>query len=865
MVYPTHARKTRVLFDTGGVTIEVPAKSITRRGHEIGLGALPGMPLSQDVTLTQSGYWISTPASAFQWEAHFTESADYRIRKADTLTAPGIEEHPQYRHPGEDLPGIAIPVGVDGTSDWHFEKEVAAGDDWDEELLVEETEPPQGENSGSTLQDVSAVAAIQAINIYDVNQGFSVGWSMPEGTNTQRTLFVFHFGGTTPVYPPPQSGGRFAVRVRGDGSAILYEWNNHAGEWAEVHRFRWADKVSSFGGYHVLSIYPHAYDFIQFNFVGSDYDRSTTSILDFAIAVWQTESQPVGVGSLFNDGIDHTGHVHMNWMTGPGNVLLRLAKNFSHPISISQIFHPRDGKLTTGIWDLPDMPDGTPITLRWAKFYHPGTNITAVMYDATTHAPLDVDPFTGDFLSNAGQRHYYIIFTFHNSGPIKVYSPMLQSVTVSTPVFFGLDEGDPIAGGRLQGVDVTGPDLWPDQDTASVTLRDIRGGVSDLLTKRGRIRTFIEIVDAANEDELITRIFDGETSNVRGKRPGTPPGRGFAPNWRDFDNIPFVGMWARLADQVNIGLIDLYKSGEFNARGEELPMRITVAIRGLLNAAGFRDDQIIIPEYLDPIRLWESPGAKKEDYVVHPGAPYIHVLDRLIRDFLGHYLVWDPNAGVLPLNEQGGAWRLLPNPTGNTISSWNFVTVTPTWSPKRAPWLAQSYGVTTSPIIPDTLFEECIPPEFNYISVSTAGQLSPSKGGQWLAYANAMQNKNSVVGSRDPNVNPDYLGRWVPVHVVDPFLGGKSKDPAEIQRAVDIACYRYYFFGAFAQLRKTFSAALHPIWGPEDNYQLRKRPLRLNDIIEVDGIKHIVRSADVVYEDDRYQQIHIDCYKARFG
>jgi hypothetical protein len=863
-LYPTNNRRTVVNFDVGGVTVQIPAHRITREGKNIINGILPGMPLPQEVGLFTSGWWTSANNGMFKWMKNTITWETHTLREADVEAGPWIKENPQYRHPSSDLDGVVLPGGIQAEGQYAFEKEVPAGEDWTSELTVDEPEPPAGEQTTTQVEDVSTRRALQAIESFRANQGFLLGFSLPEGVSTRQTLFVFYFGGQTPVMPLSESGGRFCLRVKGDGVAILYEFRTSTAGFVERHRFKWAETVGGTGGYHEIGIMPHERDYIEFITKEADYDAGPATYLDFIIASMEAQKKPWG-RSLYEETIDVVGHKHAYSMTGAGNCLLDLAEDFNHPFSITKVFYPEDGKIVTGMFQVPDMPQDTPLSLTWRWYGHDDTSITAQMFDGTTHAALGVD-IDGYFLSNLGQRNYYAILTLHAS-PDQYASPILQSVTLKSPSFSHTEPADIKTGGIVREVNVTGPDLFPDHDSASLTIKDVRNEIGELLTKRGRITTQIDIVEADDPEEIVTRLFEGETGKIRGRRKVNASGRGFSNLWMDFDNAPFVGVWARLADQVNLGIMDFSKSDELDAFRKQLPYRVTVLVRELLNAAGFNDSQIIIPTYLDPIRLYPSATAGKDYYTLLPGKSYINVLHRLIRETLGHYMVWDPNSGVLPLNPGGGAWRILPNPTANSLEVWNFVTAKPeSWgsSPKLT-YVSESYGVNTSPIYQNTYFEECEPPEFNYISVSAAGFISPNKNGNWFRYSNALQNRPSIFGSRDPEVNPDYLGRYVPVHIVDAAIGGGSNDPAEIQRLVNIATYRYFFYGAFARHRKCFSAPLMPVWGDGDNYQLRKRPIRVNDIIKVDGVKHIVRSAEIAYNDDKHQQIHIDCYKARFG
>jgi hypothetical protein len=90
--------------------------------------------------------------------------------------------------------------------------------------------------------------------------------------------------------------------------------------------------------------------------------------------------------------------------------------------------------------------------------------------------------------------------------------------------------------------------------------------------------------------------------------------------------------------------------------------------------------------------------------------------------------------------------------------------------------------------------------------------------------------------------HPDYLGRFVPYFFLDPTL---SLVPEELGGPQG-ACNRlaYYIMQRIGQARKMFRfrAPLALVIDPEN---VRRRPLRMNDTVMVNGFPAVLKSVDL--------------------
>jgi hypothetical protein len=152
---------------------------------------------------------------------------------------------------------------------------------------------------------------------------------------------------------------------------------------------------------------------------------------------------------------------------------------------------------------------------------------------------------------------------------------------------------------------------------------------------------------------------------------------------------------------------------------------------------------------------------------------------------------------------------------------------------------------------------QTIPPEKNLIYVICPVAFSDSKT-QVRIENYAINPKSFDVPGFPPMADPedpDYVGRCLPVYVIDPSLAGIASAGgdayAATQRAVDFLTRRLYEFLCHAQRLITFQAPLAfiPDAGIGGNY----RPLRFLDPITINGQPYLIRSVNTNYSSGKHQ------------
>jgi hypothetical protein len=241
-----------------------------------------------------------------------------------------------------------------------------------------------------------------------------------------------------------------------------------------------------------------------------------------------------------------------------------------------------------------------------------------------------------------------------------------------------------------------------------------------------------------------------------------------------------------------------------------------------------------VPDW--PWRLWGTGAHSDEDYTLQPTQSYAEFITKLVREYLGAILLWDPNAGV------NGMWRLKANPAppyGSPIAA--FTTTPPSG---KLPHYEGSYAAATTFIEKGTFRSFVRPPECNYVLVVGAG--GSTAPGQINAY---MYNPVSVdlFGATANPAHPDYInGSLVPVVHVDPSLTTRE--------ACAIICRRLYDRLAHAETWAQWRSPLLLITEPGDAYQTRVRPVRIGDVVTlaVQGVSYtaLIRNCNPSYVKD---------------
>ena len=798
-----------------GLGGKVPVSRSTHlrpEARDLGRGVVRGAGQSSGVQLVGAGdAWVlqETYADPSQLAKSSVESGV--LREADVNLAPSLIGRNTF-HNGADLPslGTASSVVTEGVN--AFRRRVGAA--WDGGGLTTIIRQPDAD--ADVEQAVPLDRILESKVAYPENCPFLVRLRLPRNLDVGLdTVANFYFGGAASVTPQEVVGGRFCLTLRGDGAAVLKEWEEvedpeAEDPWKDRYRFTWSS------GDHrnllYLRILPYGRDRIAF--FANEFALSKSpfggygaveTIGSLALNVYEKKQKPT---NLFIDQERKTGHTHTRTATGAGVVMLDHRRAPRADVLISRGKFRTLGTLIDGPFRISEgTPLGSSMTVRLDSSVLPNGVLSVAVHEADTHTALLTDS-AGDFLTTSA-RYYYLKFTF--SSPDGVQTPVLRGASIDIAPGFAEITGDPLLS-PTWGTQITGPGTEPDSERANLAIKDRRGAYS-LLRSRSRIHSDVVLVNATT-GLLVSRLFEGEIAQATAKRRGTPT---HLPDWFDYE-LTLAGMWPTVKEQWYTGadLVSFLQdpNGPINPDDldmEVIPWKVTDTIRFLLGEAGVPEDEIDV--FDSPVRFWSSQAA--EDTIVLYGTDLSALISRLAKDYLGSVFLRDPNAGPR------GMWRLLRNPqepftnrlaTLYTVRPGGFTNVHPATR-------ADAFGGGTV-LFEDDSFDTWVePPECNHIIVRGVGEAPDGSGilrGEWIS----------------PHINnpthPDYLeGKIVTFsHGPDVTLTTPSAVRWQIRTIRDRTRARKAWKGRTALLLVT---------NPQDPQQTYPRPLRINDLVVVNN------------------------------
>jgi len=734
---------------------------------------------------------------------------------------------------GSALTGMGADASVIGSGIPAFIKRVAAGTTWANTLTADITAVPQ-----PTLYNalIPMDRVLSGKTTWPANCGFALSFTIQEGMTLPDTVCTFYFGGAAVTSPSGRTGGRFCLIVRGNGRAELREFTAASPDpWTPRHEFQWRHNEG--GGnisHHTVKIMPYGRDTIAFRTLDMDGVISdpgfsagglVAGLVGHMIGAKTTKKD----ASFYRNHATLTGYIGVNAITGPGTIRLDVRRDLRAMFKITRLRPPASGTLTDLPFPIPyPLAAGEPILVTGDTFLPAGTEVTVSLFSAVNDAACT--PLGGNrFEAFAGVQAYYPKFTF-TADSKREQTPVLWSYSINTPASSQDRSPTPTYGGNIRDVSISGPDLTPDMETASVQIADPTNALETPLRTRGRIPSRIAVYNDLGA--LTTILFQGEVAKATAVKKGKTGMVYPSAAWRNYD-VQMVGMWARLQEFLNLSVLDYNRDPDAvtGADGLQPAWKITSIIRHLLYRAGFPADMVAIPDL--GLRFQSADPSTSRDAVLQPATSIAEAINKFARDYLGMSLVFDPNAGTR------GMWRLLGFPQTPYTTLANFI-----GGPLVANRLAvhpNSYETSYAPILGDSFRSFVRAPECNYVWVAGMEPVIPS-----LVYA-AMYNPVSFdfTGPTSDASHPDYLGRIVKVVHVDPLITTAA--------TAAVVCRRIYDRAAHAEKVLQWLAPLILVTDPNDAYQVRVRPLRIYDVVTVHGATAAIRSVNASYKSDGIQ------------
>lgn len=860
----TPDRVVEVHFDVDENVLLAPPFSRRRYGKQI-VHDVDQFPSASEVELLKSGYWIIRPLQGHLDKLNETTELGSAVMLLSEFNAIShVKQEPLYRTPTE-VPGLS--TGSSGTlatsaNDLFFVMRRPAGASWNLALTVLSRIQPTLDSAHIVMDRV-----MEAKTLHDPNQGYLLRWQC---AGTQRTapdvLLNFYFGG------PLFSGGwgEYVLSFHGDGACHLYEFVDPNYQRRMSWRYSLPHQVMSAA--HTMRILPHMFRHCEFKSEVNEFAEPTQLFNQVRNEPYQSSREAPTV-ALYIANIDITGQPSESpngWVTGPGYVRVDIRRDQRLAWQISRLQYPPTATLADFPFVIPCFADLNALMAVRTDYFRirrlrpsdPSdilADITTTPVDAETSIPLSGDPVAGWSLP-ADPAKVAVQFEFTTADIL--LTPFLRGYTAELIGSVAAKTIGEKTGGAVTDYQITGPSADPTHETASLTIEDTLNELTSLRTRAGqncRIRTSYDSADQT----LKSTLFQGRVAQADAKLLGWDRGQTYpSPEWREL-SITLIGEWQRLHDQLMIGQFDFSQDetadpSEF-VNGIPPPWKISRVVEHLISYCGYQVNQIDvatiaalgtrIPLEPDSGGAWfPAPFTAVGDYI-----------QRILRDYLGAYLTWDPNA----LNGAAfrGMWRVFLGPTIPAGASplYSFTNAEPV--PVSGVTLlgrTESYPADTTFIQKESFKSYPVPPEANALLVTTTGNLTLDRAQMGMVQCvinYRSYNPPGGPGLDDPDDpdNVDYLGRFVPLIITDPLITSGGRTAAERQALLDLFTRRVFNIALRGSKRLQWESPLALVTDASDPLLNRRRPLRFGDFIRVDGVDCILRSCDPSFTKDHMQ------------
>lgn len=867
----TPYRVTRVGLDVPEPCVTELPMRVRRDAADIARSLQPGVgaAAANDAYFHPAGILTLPPITLDTPRMHQrTDGADGQLRLSDWIADPIIQERPTWRKP-TGLTGVTFDAGVAASGDHIMVPRVAAGASWVGTQHVNDAlaYPPPTRPTANTPVNRVAVSKVP----HAADQPFLLRFLSPDVLHGARDLIMgFGFGGAA----AGNGAGQYWADLMGTGIATIWERIN--GAWERVHEARYAEPGASALVSKAVTIWPARLP----NNRGTLLFQSATDRITAPSGVHRAYAgvAPM-IGQSLVNASSRVGIPLRPNVTGAGVARIEIPQGYRPQFQLAELRYNLTAVVTDDPFALPFFAGpSSNLVLSWRAEVPDGCDVDPILLDPETGIELPI------LLSNEGTKIYTppVAPQRHVQARITLTSPDGKA----TPLFYGYTVAKdgriastgltPWYPAPMKDLSVSGAESDPSHETSTVVIDDVTGSYT-ALNGRGRFRERIEVQYDPLNPALRATLFDGYVMRPDAERKGKS-GRTFpSPEWRRY-NLVAMGMWMRLAETRITFRMDFSDAregpegatapGSPGIGGEVQPWKVTDIVRSILLWAGYDSSYVDIPDF--PVRLFPAAGGDSTAWVFMPLASPADIVLKLMREYLGWYLVWDGNAGT------DGMWRALaPNlPPYTNLAQFYFEQ--PGVGLAHHPgtygsvnWVGSIAGPVSAFIRSGSWRSNVRPPEANCVFVTGTGELLPAQQGQkrieqWLvnlASADFLTDgTGAVVQTAFPTLpggapNPDYIGHIVPIFLVDPTLQGSENDP---YYAVNRVARRLYYVACHATKLASFDAPLCLVWDPRDPMQTRPRPLRYYDAILIEGTQWLVRNCNPHYVKDGHQWMHLE-------
>ncbi len=446
--------------------------------------------------------------------------------------------------------------------------------------------------------------------------------------------------------------------------------------------------------------------------------------------------------------------------------------------------------------------------------------------------------------------------------------------------------------GKQTSVSISGVDRDPTTSTATASIDDLADAHS-ILREQGTFPVQIEtehdqeqlgggVVDWDTDPDAVykrTVLFRGYVDKIDATKMGPAPRKlgsaldaVFPSAERRKYDLTMLGMWQRAQEATAPFTASWAQDpSTLGPVGFAKPYPVVTVLRTLFAWMGFPPSMIAIPDAatapdgLGEVRMWTRPG--EADASINAGASLLEYAVEIARSYLGKVIDFCPNSvgwglrDSMSPSEWQGAWVLLGAPKkvdGDYVPLAKFYSKPPAIGGGSNVSLAHSIsaytvgGVPGAPITRRSFKSRVRRPEANMITVA-----GTSDGGVFVSDSSASVFAATMINFASYNAYPglttaiagtvDYIGRRISRRYVQEGLIASTEAAQWVCRLV----YRWIGLGT---KEVSFAAPLVLVWDPNDPCQVRPRPLRYYDPIEVLGVTMLVRSSPaIMYSRDPVQ------------
>ena len=877
---PTYGRITKAVFDVPEHILQEFPWQMSRSGAEIGASVPKAGAPSDNVILLASGAWslASYQKTNLSYVSERTEGAAAVIDSAQWTTSSTVKNFNNQRKDG-DLTGSSFDTNVRTSSDEFLVLRVPSGTGFDTHLSADQAAYPspvyQTQNAPMDRHGISNT-------IFNANQTFV--WRYTVSGNRKQGLDLianFFFGSPSGA----DNSGAFCVGVNGNGYLVLWEKVN--GTWKGRGTWEGSAAHLTADGAHEIFIYPHlSYDgkigYIEFT---SQINGKSAQNGSGLVSSYTTKPQSANkfLYSCKMTSIDGSGAlVPRTAVSGTGPARFDFRRGTRPQVQVSKMMFYPTGHLVDGPFIVAGFPSSLAnIYVEWSASVPTGTSMTVELVDGETGVaitPTTVTSTYAIFPPNYLQNLYFVRFTF-NASSDQFTSPLLWSYNVVRGGIYSTTGTTPFSA-DVRDVTITGQEYDPSHERANFVIKDPTNSLSIFL-KRSNIPTQIRSYYDPNDRTKYSTLMQGYSPHIaahkRGKVGRTYP----SPEWRNYD-IETVGTWQRLHESLFMGRYNLTE--DLTARDQvnnvALPLKVTDVLRTLFQYAGYPLGDIDVPDA--EFRFFPIPGESAK-FMIEPLTNLAEFIMDAAKKYLGWFIWFDANSGT------NGMWRLVPPPHApytNNLATFHFKPTSGGLKPVLHPGAYGNSGSYPNYVAPigsgaqvhapviarngESTWKSWVkPPEGNMVIVSGTGELTYDSQNKKQVYSMAFNpvshnfgvlSDGTIVQTADPT-SPDYIGRCVPIFIIDPLIGTKENADWVCRRVYDISCHGV----KMAQ----FEAPLVLVSDPLDGYQTRPRPLKYYDQVLVynnDGtpVQYLVRNCNPTYTKDNVQMAIYELESPRF-